>query len=103
MKPYRFLAEAEAEVREQSRYFDEQVPGLGDRFIADVESTIQRLRQYPRSGSPISRLIRKAVLRIFKYNVYYLDEVEEIVIVAVAPHRRRAYWRTRLRQSKYRR
>lgn len=30
MKAYRFLAEADAEFREQIRYYDEQVPDLSD-------------------------------------------------------------------------
>ncbi|MEK6375429.1 MAG: type II toxin-antitoxin system RelE/ParE family toxin [Acidobacteriota bacterium] len=98
MKAYRFLEDAEAEFQEHIRYFDEQSVGLGDKFIADVEAVLRRIRDFPKSGSPISRNVRKSVLRIFKYNLLYVNEPEEIMIVAVAPHKRRpGYWRKRLR------
>lgn len=102
MKLYRFLKEAHAEFQEQISYFDQQpTPGLGDRFIADVAASIRDIREYPESGSLFSRNVRKRVLHTFKYNVFYLNEPEEIVIVAIAPHPRRpGYWRKRLRALK---
>lgn len=101
MKAYRFLEEADAEFQEQIAYFDEQAGGLGDRFVADVEATVHDVREYPESGSPVSRNVRKRVLRVFKYNVLYVNEPEEIVVVAIAPHKRRpGYWRKRLRSAR---
>lgn len=98
MKPYRFLEEADAEFHEQIAYFDQQVNGLGDRFVADVEATILHIREYPDSGSRLSGAVRKRVLRVFACNVLYVNEPHEIVIVAVAPHKRKpGYWRKRLR------
>jgi plasmid stabilization system protein ParE len=98
VKPYRFLEEVDTEFHEQIAYFDQQVPGLAERFVADVEATVTDIREYPESGSRLSRKVRKRVLRVFKYNVLYVNESEEIVIVAVAPHKRRpGYWRKRLR------
>jgi hypothetical protein len=41
--------------------------------------------------------VRKFVLRVFPFNVYYVDAPSEVIIVAVAAHRRRpGYWRRRL-------
>jgi plasmid stabilization system protein ParE len=99
VKPYRFLEEADAEFQEQIAYFDEQAGGLGDRFVADVEATVGNIREYPESGSQLSGNVRKRVLRVFKYNILYVNTPEEIVIVAVAPHKRHPrYWRERLRK-----
>jgi toxin ParE1/3/4 len=98
VKPYRFLEEAEAEFQEQIAYFDQQSVGLGDRFVADVEMTVRNICEYPESGSRLLRNVRKRVLRVFHYNILYVNEVEEVVVVAVAPHKRRpGYWRKRLR------
>jgi hypothetical protein len=98
VKPYRFLAEADAEFQEQVLYYDLQAIGLGDKFIAEVEAAIGRARKYPESGSPISRHVRGQVLRGIKYSVLYVNEPHELVVVAVAPHRKRPnYWRKRLR------
>jgi len=99
VKPYRFLPEADAEFHEQLAYYDQQAEGLGDRFVDDVEAAVRSVREYPRSGRRIGRIVRKHVLRIFKYNLLYVDDPEEIIIIAVAPHRKRPnYWRSRLRQ-----
>jgi len=98
VKSYRFLEEADAEFHEHIAYYDEQVDGLGDKFIADVENVIAQIRRYPASGALVSRNLRKRVLRIFRHNVFYVDTASEIIIVAVASHwRKPGYWRKRLR------
>ena len=98
MKAYRFVAEARDEFREQVAYFDGQVSGLGDKFIQDVETAVRAIREHPESGSPVSRNVRKKVLGAFPFNIFYVVAAEEIVIVAVAAHRRRPrYWRSRVR------
>lgn len=97
MKPYRFLPEADAEFQEHVAYYDEQIAGLGEKFIADLAATITRVRRYPESGAPVSRNLRKSVLTLFRYNVFYVNAESEIIIIAVAAHRRRPrYWRKRL-------
>ncbi|HXI14548.1 MAG TPA: type II toxin-antitoxin system RelE/ParE family toxin [Thermoanaerobaculia bacterium] len=97
MKSYRFLAEAENEFQEQIRYFDEQVAGLGNKFIADLEFTVESIRAFPESGAPVSQNLRKRLLRVFRHSVFYVKTQDEIIVVAVAPYRRRpGYWRKRM-------
>jgi plasmid stabilization system protein ParE len=95
--PVRFLQPAEAEVDEAVEYFDQQRDGLGDRFLRDLQTTTAFIAERPRSGKPLTPTVRKARLRTFQYNVIYVIDSGEIVIVAVAHHRRRpGYWRSRL-------
>jgi len=101
LKRYRFLEEADAEFQETIAYLDAQSEGLGDSFIDDVESAVRHVLQYPESGNPVSRHVRKSVLSKFPYNLLYVVESDEIVVVAVAAHRRRPnYWRKRLRLTR---
>ncbi len=73
--------------------------GLGDRFIADVENIITHVRRYPQSGVRVSRNLRKRVLTVFRHDVLYVDALDEVIVVAVAPHSRRpGYWRDRLKK-----
>jgi hypothetical protein len=44
MKRYRFLEQADAEFQQDIRYYDGQVAGLGDKFIADVEHVLTQIR-----------------------------------------------------------
>lgn len=46
MKQVRFLRPAEAEIEEQVAYFDQQRPGLGDRFEQDLLGTVRFMTDY---------------------------------------------------------
>jgi plasmid stabilization system protein ParE len=92
----RFLKPAEAEVEEAIAYFDEQREGLGERFERDLMDTVAFIVERPLTGTSLAERVRKFRLRTFRYNVIYFVDVDEIVIVAVAHHRRRpGYWRDR--------
>ena len=93
----RFLKAAEVEVDEAVAYFDTQRDGLGDRFEQDLQNTVAFVTEHPQSGRAIRGRVRKFRLRTFRYNVIYVIDGDEIIIVAVAHHRRRpGYWRARL-------
>ena len=65
--------EARAELRSAALWYDEQRPGLGDEFIADVSATLDRIGGTPESypAWPRTRaagpLIRKATIQRFPY------------------------------------
>lgn len=93
----RFLKPAEAEVDEAIAYFDAQREGLGDRFEQDLMETVAFVTERALAGKPLTKQVRKFRLRRFRYNLIYVVEAREIVIVAVAHQRRRpGYWRSRL-------
>jgi plasmid stabilization system protein ParE len=92
-----FLRPAQAEADEAVAYFDEQQQRLGDRFEQELSDAVEVIKQFPRSGKPLTKLVRKLRLRTFRYSVIYVANESEVVIVAVAHHRRRPdYWQTRL-------
>jgi toxin ParE2 len=96
----RFLKPAEAEVDEAITYFDQQRYGLGDRFAQDLRDAVAFLTDHPRAGKPLTRNVRSTRLMTFRYNLIYVIDGEDVVIVAVAHHRRRpAYWKGRLEKS----
>lgn len=97
MTPARFLEPAEAELEEAVAYFDRQFNDLGDRFKRQVELTVALIAEHPEIGSPLTKRVRKFRVRKFKYNVIYMFDPDEIVIIAIAHHRKRPrYWRTRV-------
>jgi plasmid stabilization system protein ParE len=97
VKRVRFLRPAEAEIDEAVAYFDRQRQGLGDRFEQDLMEAVTFVARRPLSGKPIGKQVRKWGLRKFRYNVIYVLEEDEIIVVAVAHHRRRpGYWLGRL-------
>ena len=97
----RFLKPAETEVLEAIAYYDLQRENLGDRFEQELQATVNFVTKHPLAGKRISRTVRKFPLRKFLYNLIYIVQESEIVIVAVAHHRRRpAYWIRRLADSR---
>jgi hypothetical protein len=97
VKPHRFLDEADSELFEWIAHYDGISRALGDKFVAAVEAAVLNVRTYPEIGSKIGRL-HKFVITSFPYSVLYANEPGEIVVVAIAPHKRRpGYWRKRLR------
>ena len=95
----RFLRPAEIEVVETVAYLDQQRERLGDRFEQDLIEALAVITADPNRGKPLSRLVRKFRLRKFRYNVIYVVDEEEVIIVAVAHDRRRpGYWTPRLAQ-----
>jgi hypothetical protein len=53
--------------------------------------------EFPDSGRPFGRRLRRTLVRGFPYGLLYRVEPSRILIVAVAHlHRRPGYWRSRL-------
>ena len=102
MRQARFLKPAEAEVDEAVAYFDEQRAGLGDRFEQDLLATVKFATEHPFSGQPLTKTVRKSRFRTFRYNLVYVVDAGEIVIIAVAHYRRRpGYWSNRLKSLRH--
>jgi plasmid stabilization system protein ParE len=93
----RFLKAAQAEIDDATAYFDEQREGLGRRFKVDLQRTIDFVLEHPHSGKRLADRVRKFRLSTFRYDVIFILDVAEIVIVAVAHHRKHpGYWHDRL-------
>jgi len=85
--------EADIEFRESAHYYESKAAGLGITFIAEVHRVAAVIASQPGLGSPGDDELRKFVLRRFPYNVIYAVERDEVVITAVAHHKRRPfYW-----------
>lgn len=93
-----FLPEADQEFREAVLYYEEEAPGVGMSFIAEVHRAISFIVQNPHAAAAVGSGIRRKVLDHFPYNILYAVEGQLIVIVAVAHQKRRSrYWRGRAR------
>jgi toxin ParE1/3/4 len=91
-----FHPEAEEEFLEAVSYYEVQMPGLGERFAAEVRAAGALLLEYPEIGQVISQELRKLVLDRFPYYLIYSIFSETVYIVAVAHERRKpGYWETR--------
>jgi|SRR5690554_2920062 len=96
MIAYRFLEPAQEEMREAALFYNEKSVGLGVEFVNDVEQNIQRIRRHPLLGVEKEKNIRFKLLSRFPFTIIYALELNTIIIIAVAHHRRRpGYWKHR--------
>jgi len=96
MIPVRFLAPAEEEMNASAQYYEQQLPGLGHRFLGEVAHAIDAIKTYPDSGAPFAGNYRRKLFRHFPFALLYRIEPTEIVIVAVMhQHRKPGYWKNR--------
>lgn len=96
MKSLVFHPEALAELQEQAVFYEERSAGLGERFAAQVEAAISLAVSMPGVGSPHFHSTRRVFPKDFPHSVVYRETTESLVILAVAPFRRKpAYWRHR--------
>lgn len=92
-----FHPEAEQEFIAAAFRYETEVPGLGQRFYAEVRAATAVLLQYPDIGSPIGDELRKFVLEQFPYDLIYAHVSDTVYILAVAhQHREPGYWSTRI-------
>ena len=102
-KPLRTEEEAEDELSEAIRHYEERRAGLGEDFLAAVDKALARIVRLPGSGAPLPQVplelgVRRIPVEGFPYRVVYLDTPEAIRILAFAHIRRRpGYWLPRLR------
>jgi plasmid stabilization system protein ParE len=90
-------AEASAELLQAVSFYEAQVPGLGSRFIAEIERCHNSILAVPGLGRPYGRRMRKfTVGDKFPYSIVYAMLGDRLFIVAYAHGSRRpGYWRAR--------
>ncbi len=93
-----FHLEAYDEMLASARFYEQRVKGLGTDFLAPVEETTRRIKQFPDVGPIETSGIRKRLVFGFPFTVLYGRVEDRILIAAVMhKHRRPGYWKERLR------
>jgi plasmid stabilization system protein ParE len=70
---YEVIIEESAAVEIEEIYFwyEDKLPGLGERFKEDFQDIVYKLSVYPNSYSFITKLHRRATLKTFPYFIIY--------------------------------
>jgi len=84
----RVLSCAEREFAEIVDYYNEQCPGLGFEFAAEVRKTFDRIRSFPEAWPPFSKRARRCMISRFPYGVVYQVR-EDCILVGGIMHLQR--------------
>jgi toxin ParE2 len=89
---------AETDLEEAFDYYEARSSGLGEQFLFEFRTAVDRMLQFPRAWQPLDTIFRRCRLHRFPYGVIYRvdDDAREIVVVAVHHLSRRPdRWRRR--------
>ncbi len=87
--PLIFRGIAQLELDESVAWYENKRVGLGGQFRIEIEKHLERIANQPQRFSQIRGQVRRAVLPRFPYCIYFLPEVDRIIVLAVF-HSRRA-------------
>jgi plasmid stabilization system protein ParE len=89
--------EAETELFEAARYYEEEVAGLGARFMTEWDRAIEIILEAPARWPSVEDDLRRYTMSRFPYGIYYRIE-GQVVRILVAKHHSRhpEYWRHRM-------
>ncbi len=90
------LPEASREIEEAFEWYLERSPRAAESFLLEVDHGIEAIVEAPNQWPPFEAGTRRYLLRSFPYSIVYQSQEDQILIVAVAHHKRKpGYWRTR--------
>ena len=96
-----FLEVARLELDEAVSYYNGESPGLGEIFLAEILSSLDRIKRFTDAWPPMSTNTRRCRTRRFPCGLIYRVESEELLIIAVAHlHRKPDYWADRVKSDK---
>ena len=95
---FRILKIAEAELDEAIRYYENQEPGLGMRFLGEVSHAFGRIMEFPIAYPAVRKRTRRCIVATFPYSILYnyTETPEQFLVVAIAHLQRQPnYWYSR--------
>ena len=85
---YRFLSPALEELTAAVESYEAQQPGLGARFLEEIDSAIRRIVAHPEAWARLSQNTRRCRTHRFPFGIVYHVVDAEIVIVSIMHMRR---------------
>jgi plasmid stabilization system protein ParE len=79
--------EAEADINDAYRWYENREPGLGGEFLGEVSTAFSRLASNPLHYPELHGTARRGRVRRFPYIVIYIVRLDQIVILAVLHQR----------------
>ena len=80
--PVTIRPEAQRDIEEAAFWYESQRSGLGDQFIFQIDSLLQRIKERPLQFPDVGRGVRRGLLHRFPFAVYQeMDCGESIAVI----------------------
>lgn len=84
----KFRPDAEAELSQAARWYEENRRGLGSEFVRAVEASLDSIARNPEMFPRIANDLSRALVKRFPFGIFYSFNDIEIVVLAVFHARR---------------
>jgi plasmid stabilization system protein ParE len=74
---------AEAQAFRARDWYESQLEGLGQRFVAELDSAVRKAHENPQHYQIVHREIRRVLLRRFPFAVFFVAEQPRVVVLAI--------------------
>ena len=89
--------EAEVDAAEAFDWYEEQVSGLGSDFLLCLDTALNEIRRNPLLYPKVHREARRALIRRFPYQIFYVHDNNGITVISVFHAKRNPkIWKKRL-------
>jgi plasmid stabilization system protein ParE len=93
----RIWPDAERDIAEAYRWYEEQRIGLGADFLLCIEEGLAKIQRAPEACPVVHKNVRRLLIERFPYGIFYAVEQPVIIVLAVFHERRDpATWRSRI-------
>ena len=75
--------EAEADALEAYRWYNEQVSGLGQEFLVEIDRALESIGAHPEANRKLYREYRRGLMRRFPYSIFYAIHEARIVVFGI--------------------
>ncbi|HLP48586.1 MAG TPA: type II toxin-antitoxin system RelE/ParE family toxin [Candidatus Kapabacteria bacterium] len=75
--------EAEADISESFRWYQGKVPGFGIEFLSCVDDAFDLIIEDPKIYQKIYKNVRRCLTHRFPYEIFYIIEGDNIIVLAV--------------------
>jgi len=84
------------EIKASYQWYQDQAEGLGDDFIAELESAYEAIAELSDTWPKFSKNCRRFLLSRFPFSVIYRAKNNSIAVIAVMHHSKKpGYWESR--------
>ena len=88
MLAVRLIPAARVELIAAQDWYEGEAPGLGRRFRAEIDSTVQRIASAPLQFPAVFKGVRRARVSKFPYMPFFCIDGDELLVIACFHSRR---------------
>jgi plasmid stabilization system protein ParE len=75
--------EAEAEMADAFDWYEDRVAGLGAEFLLCLDAVFSAVVRNPQQFPHVHRVVRRALIRRFPYEVFFVEDSDRVVVLSV--------------------